>query len=209
MRFSGTVLSLLSFACTAPNINQANTVDIVDSEEKDIDGDDGLNVEEVEEEEPEETQEASSPPTLVSGIWTVQGASLLEDTCDWDALLMQFFGVGVEALLPSEFTVEGFDDMFEIEANAYGASGPIECELEETDFICTTQSVTPVDFDLGSMGWTYAIDFSGEVSDERSLEGTAIVRFPSVSEFLIPIFEASQVDTSQCTQTFSLSIRSE
>ena len=208
MRFQKTVLSLFCCACSAPNINQANTADIVETGDKNLDEDEGINVEEAEE-EPEETQETSSRLTLVSGIWTIQSASLLEDTCDWDALLMQFFGVGAEALLPSEFTVDGSEGIFEIEANAYGASGPIECELEEMDFICTTQSVTPVDFDLGSMGWTYAIDFSGEVSDERSLEGTAIVRFPSVSEFLIPIFEASQVDTSQCTQTFSLSIRSE
>ena len=73
-------------------------------------------------------------------------------------------------------------------------------------FACETQSVTPVDYDLGSMGWTYAIDFLGTLNDERSLTGTAKVSFPTVAELLAPVFEAMGVDVSQCTQTFSLSL---
>lgn len=213
MKFFKSLFPLILCACAASNINQANNSDVLESDDKVLNeegAEDGV-LEEEEEAEPtqEEFEEESSEFILVSGIWGVERATLIEDTCDWDTLLRQFFGVGSDALLPSDFTVEGLDDSFEIEANAYGASGPIECIRDEADFVCETQSVTPVDFDLGAMGWTYAIEFSGEVYDERSLEGTAVVRFPTVSEALLPVFEALQIDVSQCAQTYTLSIRSE
>ena len=151
-------------------------------------------------------EEGNSDLNVVSGIWGVDSASLIEDTCDWDTQLRTFFGVGSDGLLPQDFTVEGYVGSFEIEANSYGASGPILCVLNNTAFACEQQSVTPVDYDLGSMGWTYAIDFLGNLNDERSLTGTAKVSFPTVSEFLAPVFDALGVDISQCTQTFSLSL---
>ena len=157
----------------------------------------------------EESEEALPSVNVQSGVWSVSLATLKDDPCDWNTQLTQFFGVGSDALLPSDFTVAGYEDAFEIEANSYGASGPIECSIEGMEFTCETQSVTPVDFDLGSYGWTYAIDFSGELNDERSLEGTAFVRFPTVSEFLIPIFESAGIDVTQCTQTYELSILNE
>ena len=151
-------------------------------------------------------EEGNSDLNVVSGIWGVDSASLIEDTCDWDTQLRTFFGVGSDGLLPQDFTVEGYVGSFEIEANSYGASGPILCVLNNTAFACEQQSVTPVDYDLGSMGWTYAIDFLGTLNDERSLTGTAKVSFPTVAELLAPVFEALGVDVSQCTQTFSLSL---
>lgn len=151
-------------------------------------------------------EEGNSDLNVVSGIWEVNSASLIEDTCDWDTQLRTFFGVGSDGLLPQDFTVEGYVGSFEIEANSYGASGPILCVLNDTAFACEQQSVTPVDYDLGSMGWTYAIDFLGTLNDERSLTGTAKVSFPTVSEFLAPVFDVLGVDISQCTQTFALSL---
>ena len=131
---------------------------------------------------------------------------MIEDNCEWDAPLRQFFGIGSDALLPESFTVEGFEGSFKIEANSYGASGPITCGFEGADFTCETQSVTPLSFDLGTYGWTYAIDFSGTAISEDSLVGVAEVRFPTISDWLIPIFQSSGVDYTQCVQSFELSL---
>ena len=154
----------------------------------------------------EELKEDDSYITLESDIWVVTEAFLLEDNCNWDTSLREFFGVGSDALLPNDFTLDGFENSFEIEANDYGASGPISCVINDLEFDCETQSVTPIDFDLGTYGWTYAIDFSGVINDERSLIGTAEVSFPTVTDWLIPIFQSGGIDASQCVQTFELSI---
>ena len=78
--------------------------------------------------------------------------------------------------------------------------------LNELNFTCQTQTVIPLDFDLGTYGWTYAIDFSGYAIDENSISGTAQVSFPTISDWLIPIFQSSGIDASQCSQSFDLSI---
>ena len=59
------------------------------------------------------------------------------------------------------------------------------------------------------MGWSYAIDFSGEVYDDRALDGTAVVSFPNIPEFLVSIFQAMGMDPAQCTQTYELSLSNE
>ena len=133
-------------------------------------------------------QGGSSVYVLESNTWYVNEAIMIEDSCDWDTALRQFFGIGSEALLPESFSVEGFDGSFNIEANDYGASGPISCGFNGSSFTCDTQSVTPLAFDLGTYGWTYAIDFSGFANDETSITGTAEVTFPTISDWLIPIF---------------------
>ena len=79
-------------------------------------------------------------------------------------------------------------------------------ELNELEFTCETQTVIPLDFDLGTYGWTYAIDFSGYAIDENSISGTAQVSFPTISDWLIPIFQSGGIDASQCSQSFDLSI---
>ena len=209
---------LLMCACGGSNITSSTDGDVNDTENTDVEEsnpeesiEEESNTEEesepVEEIEEEEPQDIPADFLLESGIWSVAAATLSEDTCDWDAQMVQFLGVGTDALLPKDFTVAGFEGSFEIEANAYGAAGPILCTLNGSEFDCETQSVTPVDFDLGTYGWTYAIEFSGVVSDANSLEGTAFVSFPTVSEYLLPVFEAVGVDVSQCTQTYELSLR--
>ena len=203
MRAKLVLIPCLASACVVSNPAPLITDDIIEEDdinEYDESDDDASN---------EETEEFPSSVTVQSGVWNVSLATLKEDTCDWNTQLTQIFGMGSDALLPADFTVEGYEDSFEIEANSYGASGPIECTIEGMDFTCETQSVTPVDFDLGSYGWTYAIDFSGQLNDERSLEGTAVVSFPTVSEFLIPVFESAGIDVTQCTQTYELSLFNE
>ena len=210
MKPKPTLLFLSLTACAVPLIEPtADEADVTDLDDKIITDDNDTDRPEENDldAEPEaEHSQGSSDFFIVSGIWRVDRATLIADTCDWDTQLRQFFGVGADELLPDDFTVVGEAGAFEIEANAYGASGPILCSLTEAEFSCETQSVTPEDFDLGSMGWTYAIDFSGEVNNERSLFGAAEVSFPTVSEFLAPVFQALGVDSSQCKQTFELSL---
>ena len=214
MKFTITALPVLLMACASANIQETESEGIVESEDKDITEEgteDNLPNEEVEEPQEEEStpvepEEDEFEGSLLSGIWTVAGATLVEDSCDWDNQLRSFFGVGADALLPKEFTVEAGNGSFFIEANSYGAAGPIECTISGANFTCETQSVTPVDFDLGQMGWSYSIEFSGSITDERSLVGTTITSFPTVSEFLAPVFEGLGVDTSQCIQNYELTL---
>lgn len=212
MKYTIPALSIILFACSSANIQESKSDEVIDSEEKDIvegDTQDELPNEDIEEpqEEEESTPTDSGESTnLLSGIWDVAGATLVEDPCDWDNQLRTFFGMGADALLPKDFTVESSEGSFLIEANSYGAAGPIECIINGSEFTCETQSVTPIDFDLGQMGWTYEIDFSGSITDERSLVGTTITSFPTVSEFLAPVFEGLGVDTTQCIQNFELTL---
>ena len=213
MKITIPALSIILFACASPNIQNQESDSIVESDDKELQED--TTEENQPNEDVEEPQQEDSTPVepeeevetqLLSGIWTVAGATLVEDTCDWDNQLRTFFGVGADALLPKDFTVESTESSFLIEANSYGAAGPIECIVSGSDFSCETQSVTPIDFDLGQMGWTYAIEFSGSITDERSLVGTTITSFPTVSEFLVPVFEGLGIDTSQCIQNYELTL---
>ena len=170
MRNFHAILPFLLCAC-APNIN-TNSVESVDDDRETTEETSNENIsEEVSseenpqedlEEEPTEEEPTEEEPTgqdsdfvLVSGVWNVQQATLVDDPCDWNTQLTMFFGLGSDALLPKDFTVEGFEGSFEIEANTYGASGPIFCTMNGVDFTCETQTVTPIDFDLGAMGWSY------------------------------------------------------
>ncbi len=143
---------------------------------------------------------------IQSGTWFVNDATMIEDTCGWDGQLRQFFGIGTDALLPSTFTVQGEDGSFTIQADSYGAADPITCILEGTDFSCETQSVTPLDFDLGTYGWTYAIDFSGTTSNSGTIIGVAETTFPTISDWLVPVFQSMGIDHTQCVQSFELSL---
>ena len=162
-------LPFLLCACADPNLTSTESDSIIEAEEKesieegsetDVPQEETEEtVEETEESNPQEeiedvesSEETTTDFAVESGIWGVSEAILLEDTCDWDTQLRSFFGMGSDALLPKDFTVEGFEGSFAIEANAYGASGPIVCTLnEDLAFSCEEQSVTPVDYDLGSM----------------------------------------------------------
>lgn len=61
-------------------------------------------------------------------------------------------------------------------------------------------------FDLGTYGWTYAIDFTGEATGESTLVGVAEVRFPTVSDWLVPILQSMGTDYTQCVQSFESSL---
>jgi len=78
--------------------------------------------------------------------------------------------------------------------------------FENTEFECETQSVTPLDFYLRTYGWTYAIDFSGTTTCETSLTGVVEVRFPIVSDWLVPMFQSMGMDHTQCVQSFELTL---
>ena len=215
MKIHYTLMSIVFCACAGP-VNEQITNDTINDSEVETDtnsdnvdsNDDETTVENSVDESISENERKENDTTLVleSSIWYVTDAVLIEDTCEWDPLLRQFFGIGSDALLPSDFTVEGLEGSFFIEANDYGANGPISCELNELNFTCQTQTVIPLDFDLGTYGWTYAIDFSGYAIDENSISGTAQVSFPTISDWLIPIFQSSGIDASQCSQSFDLSI---
>ena len=202
--------SFLFCACTIPVNEQPVTETVNDLEtEIDIESDDSFSNddESVDEDIPEnEQKENDSTLILESSTWYATDAILTEDNCGWDPLLREFFGMGADALLPSDFTVEGFEGSFLIEANNYGANGPISCDFEALNFTCETQNVVPLDFDLGTYGWTYAIDFTGAAIDENSIYGVAEVRFPTISDWLVPIFQSIGIDASQCVQSFELSI---
>ena len=225
-------LLLTLSACAAPNVTTSPIEDDVDTEETEAtesegttqDGDtsgseesqddsDTTNLPEddTNSETPENDTETELPNdgtsyTLESNTWYVTNATMIEDNCAWDAPLRQFFGIGSDALLPESFTVEGFEDSFFIEANTYGAAGPIECIVIDGEFECETQSVAPLSFDLGSFGWTYAIDFTGVTTSETAIIGIAEVRFPTVSDWLVPIFQSMGMDHTQCVQSFELYI---
>ena len=220
-----TLLPFALFACANPTITESTLDKDVESDEstspedtleettpEDSNSSDDSDTSGNSDDSPDETGSdngqngGSSTYVLESNTWYVTEAVMIEDTCDWDSALRQFFGIGSESLLPESFSVDGFDGSFNIEANEYGASGPISCGFSGASFECETQSVTPLAFDLGTYGWTYAIDFSGAANDETSISGIAEVTFPTVSDWLIPIFQSSGVDVSQCVQTFELSI---
>ena len=217
-------LTFALFACaesTKPDEPQEDIVDDTSDSAEPTEEDTNVDEELSEEDQPEDDTPSeetgstdgeqnqssdSSSYILETNTWYVNEATMLEDTCQWDTQLRQFFGIGSEALLPDDFTVEGFEGAFAIQANSYGASSPITCEQTGRNFDCETQSVTPLDFDLGTYGWTYAIDFSGSLNDSQSLVGTATVRFPTISEWLVPVFDSMGVDYTQCIQRFELSI---
>ena len=150
--------------------------------------------------------DGSGTYTVKSSSWYVTDAAMIEDNCDWDSSLRQFFGIGADALLPETFTVNGFSGYFDIQANNYGAANPISCGFDDADFECQTQYVTPLSFDLGTYGWTYTIDFTGVATSEESLEGVAEVYFPTVSDWLVPVFQSMGIDHTQCVQSFTLSL---
>ncbi len=184
--------------------NQSESSDT--SESTDLD-DTAEPSEEIEDDTPEEEYTSGSGVyTLESDVWFVIGATMLEDSCNWNVPLRDFFGIGSDALLPTDFTVEGYEGYFSIEANDFGAVGPINCSFEEDDFECETQTVTPLDFDLGTYGWTYAIDFTGSALNEQELTGVAEIRFPTISDWLVPVFQSIGVDHTQCVQRFELTI---
>ena len=137
MRALHTIIPFLFCAC-APNIN-SSSVDNVDDERElteEETSSEEVSQEDSTEEDPQEdiedpTEEEPSTPEdeptedepsgdasdlmLVSGVWSVAQANLVDDPCDWNTQLSMFFGIGSDGLLPKDFTVAGFEGSFEIE----------------------------------------------------------------------------------------------
>jgi hypothetical protein len=144
--------------------------------------------------------------TLQSGDWVAVGVGTEDDPCEWNGILESYFGIDVASFLPSDFVVEARDGGFRIEAQDYGAQGPIDCEVAGGSFECETQRVSPTTYDLGEYGWAYRIDFFGTVVDEDTLQGEAIVSYPSIDEGTAQTLDYYGIDPSDCTQTYSLAI---
>ena len=142
---------------------------------------------------------------LRSGDWVAAGAGTEDDPCGWNDLIADNAGIDVLSLLPTDFVVEAEEGRFEIEAQDYGAAGFIECEIDSADrFTCEAQSVSPEAYDLGFYGWTYRIDFRGTVVDEDTLQGEAIVAFPTVDRGTEDVLRSVGIDVADCTQAYSL-----
>jgi len=151
-------------------------------------------------------EEDPPEPTLSSGEWKPTAASVVSDPCEWVEVLDEYYGSDIAELLPSEFEVDGEEGSFEIEAQSYGARGPITCTIAEGAFSCEQQEVVPLAFDIGEYGWEYAIDFSGEVVDEQTIRGTAVVSYPSIDETTEYWLDRYGIDASDCTQTLELEL---
>lgn len=152
------------------------------------------------------TGEPEPATTLESGDWVPTDVDVDDDPCDWNDVLEDFFGISVLEFLPTSFEVDGEEGKFEIEAQDYGARGPIECEIEGDAFTCETQSVAPVLFEMGEAGWVYRIDYSGTVVDEETLRGRAVVSYPSVDRGTEQTFDYYGVDPADCTQVYTLEL---
>jgi len=151
--------------------------------------------------------EADPPePTLASGEWAPSDAALTSDPCDWVAVLDEYYDSEILDWLPTEFEVEGEEGSFQIEAQDYGAQGPITCTITDGQFTCEQQDVEPTYADLGYYGWEYEVDFSGEVIDENTIRGTAVVRYPSVDESTAYWLGTAGIESTDCDQTFELEL---
>lgn len=144
--------------------------------------------------------------TLQSGTWVVSSVEVLDDACDWDFVLSNYYGVSLFGLLPSSFDVDAEAGAFAIEAIDYGASGPIDCTLDGDDFSCETQSVSPVAYSLGAVGWEYAVVFEGQALDDGRLSGVASVSFPSIDGETWRTLEYYDIDPSDCAQDWNLEL---
>jgi hypothetical protein len=153
-----------------------------------------------------EVEEEVPEPTLSSGEWKPTAASIVADPCEWVEILDDYYGSDIVDLLPSEFEVDGEEGSFEIEAQSYGARGPITCTITEGAFDCEQQEVIPLAFDIGEYGWEYAIDFSGEVVDEQTIRGVAVVSYPGIDDTTAYWLDRYGISASDCSQTFDLEL---
>lgn len=194
------LLSVVALGCTATVADVADPGDGPGGTVGDTDGTDGT----------DGTTDGTEPEpdpglTLASGVWTPTGLDVEEDPCDWNNS-MRTVGLSIEAFLPSAFEVDASEGEFTIEAIDYGAQGPISCTISDDDFSCEQQRVAPLAYDLGAIGWEYAIDFNGRATNEGLLQGTAVVSFPSVDPDSEGWLDYFGIDPSECTQVYSLEI---
>ena len=176
--------------------------------------DDNNESEEQEQAEESDNFEGSTSDRVINdGIWSLTESVLLDDPCDWLELIPNFgdgvVAVSLETLLPERFDVEATDDSFKIKAKSYRARDFIECNVENSSFVCETQTAAAARYYFD--GFTYSIDFTGTVIDDNSIQGVAVVRYSIDDENWWVGFIESYVDSaedyiSECTQTLELTI---
>jgi hypothetical protein len=100
-------------------------------------------------------------------------------------------------------------DGFQIEAQYFGAAGPIDCIIDGFDFICDTQTVVPEAYGLGRLGWGYSIEYEGKIPDLNSndyLEGMARISFTGVDADTLSALSAVGVNPEACSQSLALQL---
>lgn len=138
---------------------------------------------------------------IESGYWRLVYARVTADDCGFDSwLLNNVYDTMANLYLPSGFQVTPFDGEFEIEADDvnYTTPGPITCKLSGESFACEQQTATSL--------WTYAIDFSGQISEKDLIRGTAVVSYLSVDSFSEGRFGDNGIDYTTCTNTILMEL---
>lgn len=141
--------------------------------------------------------------SLPAGTWTSRDALLTRDTCGWMQSGLDALGLAVEDFLPREFVVQPTLDGFQIEAQYFGAQGAIACVVQGFDFVCEQQTVTPEAYGLGSLGWSYAIEFQGRIPDLQTndnIEGVARVRYTGVDGDTRSALSSVGLSAGDCAQ---------
>ena len=135
------------------------------------------------------------------GPWNAVSAAFSGDPCGWESTYSEVTrGYTLNFLLPRSFEVESFDGGFEIEAQRYGARGPIICAFDGSDFSCETQQVRP-----GYKDWLYEIDFTGSIISDESIEGSAVVTVTADDLTRMELLSAG-IDPAVCDITVDLQL---
>lgn len=155
--------------------------------------------------DPDEPDGTTTPiEGVLYGDWRLERGSLTDDRCPWFTEGLTALGLTLDPFLPTEFAVFPNTRGFEIEANGYGAVGPIQCVQTDDVFDCDFQTVYPTFGGLGDDGWTYSIVFYGTVVAEDHIEGMAQVSYPSVDAATDAAVAASGLSLDTCAHTFEL-----
>ena len=118
-------------------------------------------------------------------------------------LAREDLGLSVDDFLPREFVVQPTFDGFQIEAQYFGAAAPIDCIVNGFDFECDVQTVVPEAYGLGSLGWSYSIDFEGRIPDlntNDNIEGVATVTYTGVDSDTLASLRSLGIAPEDCSQ---------
>ena len=155
-----------------------------------------------------DTIEVNQVSNLTSGIYRYS-YNVIEDPCGW-VDISNMNGGDFTEYLPTTFRVDGGAGEFNIRAIDYGGPsgtpGPVLCPLTGTSFDCETQQVTLFDTFLGTNGFSWEVDFSGEVVNSESVRGRADVRFVSVGAYFGSILESAGINFADCSQSLSMTL---
>jgi len=155
-----------------------------------------------------DTTEVNQVSNLTSGIYRYS-YNVIEDPCGW-VDIMNMNGGDFTEYLPTTFRVEGGAGEFNIRAIDYGGPsgtpGSVLCPLSGASFDCETQQVTLLDTFLGTNGFSWEVDFSGEVVNSESVRGRADVRFVSAGAYFGGMLESAGINIADCSQSLSMTL---